>query len=74
MNGKIRLRPAASLTQDADALPEPNADFGCHKYSIAVFFRLHIAYRIQTLRTLAGNFWLDQDSGSGRTDLDDETP
>lgn len=52
VDGKIRLRPSAPLTQGANATAEPNTDVSCHGYSIAVFFRLHIAYRVQTLWAL----------------------
>lgn len=48
MNGEIRLRPAASLTEGADASAKLNAHVSCHGYSMAVFFGLHIAYRVQT--------------------------
>src|SRR4051812_1703996 len=58
VNGKIRLRPAAPLTHGTDATPYSNANVRCHEYRIAVFFRLHIAYRIQTLQCRVGEWIL----------------
>jgi hypothetical protein len=71
VNGKIRLRPAAPLTQGANATAKPNGHVSCHEYSIAVFFWLHIAYRIQMLYALASRLLASPNSGSNRADLDD---
>lgn len=48
MDCHVGLRPSPSLAQPADTFPQAGADIGCHAYSMAVFFRLHFAYGIQT--------------------------
>jgi hypothetical protein len=48
MNSKVRLGPAPFFPELSNALPESQADiFSCHAISMAVFFGLHFAYRIQ---------------------------
>jgi hypothetical protein len=48
VNGKVSLGPAPFFTELPYALPESHTDiFGCHSLSMAVFFGLHFAYRIQ---------------------------
>jgi hypothetical protein len=48
MNGKVRLGPAPLFAEFSNTLPESYADiFSCHAISMAVFFGLHFAYRIQ---------------------------
>lgn len=47
MDSQIRLRPAALLAKGTDSTTQSNADVSCHTYSMAVFFGLHIAYRVQ---------------------------
>jgi hypothetical protein len=50
MNGKVRLAPALFLSELSHTFPESQADiFSCHALSMAVFFRLQVAYRIQLL-------------------------
>ena len=49
MNGEVGLRPAALLAELANSSAEPTADIGCHRYSMAVFFERHFAYRRQSL-------------------------
>ena len=49
MNGEVSLGPAPFLAELPHALPESHTDiFGCHALSMAVFFGLHFAYRIQS--------------------------
>ncbi len=51
MNGKVGLGPAPLFAELSNTLPESQADiFGCHVISMAVFFGLHFAYRIQSCR------------------------
>jgi hypothetical protein len=48
VNGKIGLSPAPFFAELPHALPKSHTDiFGCHALSMAVFFGLHFAYRIQ---------------------------
>jgi hypothetical protein len=47
MNGKIRLRPFTHLPQPSNSLAQSDTNVGCHLAMMAVFFRLHFAYRIQ---------------------------
>jgi hypothetical protein len=56
VNGKIGLGPAPFLAELPHAPPEPHTDiFGCHALSMAVFFGLHFAYRIQSSTQEAGS-------------------
>jgi len=57
VNRKVGLGPAAFFAELAYALPKSHTDiFGCHALSMAVFFGLHFAYRIQSgSRVLLGN-------------------
>jgi hypothetical protein len=49
VDGKISLGPAPLFAELPHALPESHTDiFGCHALSMAVFFGLHFAYRIQS--------------------------
>lgn len=48
MNRKIRLSPTPLFAEFSDSSAEPDANIlTCHALSMAVFFRLHFAYRIQ---------------------------
>lgn len=51
VNSKVRLGPAPFVPEPSNTLPESQADiFSCHAISMAVFFGLHFAYRIQSSR------------------------
>jgi hypothetical protein len=48
MNGKVRLGPTPLFAEFSNTLPESYADIlSYHAISMAVFFGLHFAYRIQ---------------------------
>jgi hypothetical protein len=56
VNRKVRLGPAPFFAELSYALPESHTDiFGCHALSMAVFFGLHFAYRIQSNIQEAGS-------------------
>ena len=46
MDGQVRLRPVTLLPQLANSLAQADTNIGCHQAIMAVFFRLHFAYRI----------------------------
>jgi hypothetical protein len=48
MDGQVRLRPVTLLPQLANSLAQADTNIGCHQPIMAVFFRLHFAYRIQS--------------------------
>jgi hypothetical protein len=51
MNGKVSLGPTPVFAEFSNTLPESQADiFSRHAISMAVFFGLHFAYRIQSTR------------------------
>ena len=56
MDGKVGLGPAPFFSEFPYALPESHTDiFDCHALSMAVFFGLHFAYRIQSEIREAGS-------------------
>jgi hypothetical protein len=48
MHSKVGLCPTALAAKSADPTTQSNADIDCHTDSMAVFFRLQIAYRVQS--------------------------
>lgn len=49
MNGHVILRPSSLPPQFTNPPADPDTDiFACHPNSMAVFFQLYFAYRIQT--------------------------
>jgi hypothetical protein len=54
VDGQVRLRPFTLLPQLANSLAQADTNIGCHQAIMAVFFRLHFAYRIQSYPVLLG--------------------
>jgi hypothetical protein len=54
VDGQVRLRPFTLLPQPANSLAQADTNIGCHQAIMAVFFRLHFAYRIQSYPVLGG--------------------
>lgn len=53
MDGQVRLSPLSLLAQLANSLAQADTNISCHSAIMAVFFRLHFAYRIQSWSPMA---------------------